>query len=94
MEYLIDVRDIIVTKTKEMTRYLSFKSSFLRKITTGDSKEGRFFFFFLGEKEGKFLGLGKVCLVLADGIMFRFMGISFSSGLVSETKSKRLLGPD
>ena len=44
MEYLIDVRDIIVTKTKEMTSYLSFKSSFLRKIITRDSKEGRFFF--------------------------------------------------
>lgn len=66
MEYLIDVRDIIVTKTKEMTSYLSFKSSFLRKIITRDSKEGRFFFFG-GEKEGKFLGQGKVCLVLADG---------------------------
>lgn len=49
MEYLIDVRDIIVTKTKEMTSYLSFKSSFLRKIITRDSKEGRFFFW--GEKK-------------------------------------------
>jgi hypothetical protein len=37
---LIDVGDTIITKTKEMTSYLSFVSSFLyRKIMTRDLAE-------------------------------------------------------